>query len=172
MADNKTDQNGAQAAAGNGQEAQPASFALQRIYLKDSSFESPRSPAVFQGKWEPKITFNLNTKNAKVGEGLYEVVLLVNVEAKVDDNSAFLVEVQQAGIFSATGLGDADLEHVLAAVCPNILFPYARETIDSLVVKGSFPPINLAPVNFDALFAQSKKRQAEEADKAAPEATN
>jgi preprotein translocase subunit SecB len=172
MADNTTDQDNTQAAAANGKEAQQAAFALQRIYLKDSSFESPRTPGVFQNKWEPKVTFNLNSKSAKVGEGLYEVVLMVNVEAKLDDNAAFLVEVQQAGIFAATGLSDADLEHVMAVVCPNILFPYARETVDSLVVKGSFPPVNLAPVNFDALYLQSKQKQAEEAAKSAPEVTN
>lgn len=172
MADNTTDQDTTQAAAANGQEAQQPAFALQRIYLKDSSFESPRAPGVFQGKWEPKITFNLNSKSAKVGEGLFEVVLVVSVEAKLEDKAAFLVEVQQAGIFAATGLADSDLEHVMAVVCPNILFPYARETVDSLIVKGSFPPVNLAPVNFDALYLQSKQKQAEEAANAAPEATN
>lgn len=170
MAENTTE-NAPQAAA-NGQDEVKGTFALQRIYLKDSSFESPRTPVVFQGKWEPKISFNLNSKSAKVGEGVYEVVLVVNVEAKLEDNAAFLVEVHQAGIFSATGLNENDLEHVLASVCPNILFPYARETVDTLVVKGSFPPVNLAPVNFDALYAQSKQRQAAEAAQAKPEAAN
>ena len=170
MAENTTDNT--QAAAVNGDEGVKGQFALQRIYLKDSSFESPRTPVVFQGKWEPKITFNLNSKSAKVGEGVYEVVLVVNVEAKLEDNAAFMVEVHQAGIFTASGLNDNDLEHVLAAVCPNILFPYARETVDTLVVKGSFPPVNLAPVNFDALFVQNKQRQAAEAAEAKPEAAN
>ena len=101
-------------------------------------------------------------------------MLTITVEAKVEENAAFLSEVHQAGIFTCTGLADADLEQVLSAVCPNILFPYAREAIDSLIVKGSFPPVNLAPVNFDALYAQSKQQQAAQAAGAAPagEATN
>lgn len=170
MAENQDDQNKtneptAPAGAANGQDAQakgPA-FALQRIYVKDSSFESPRSPAIFQGQWAPKISFNLGSKSARVSEDVYEVVLTITVEAKVEDNAAFLAEVHQAGIFTCAGLGNADLEQVLSAVCPNILFPYAREAIDSLVIKGSFPPVNLSPVNFDALYAQSKQQQAAEA---------
>ncbi len=138
-------------------------FALQRIYVKDSSFESPRSPAVFQGQWAPKITFNLGSKAAQISEGIFEVVLTITVEAKVEENAAFLAEVHQAGIFTCVGLNELDLEHVLSAVCPNILFPYAREAVDSLIVKGSFPPVNLQPVNFDALYAQTKQRQAAEA---------
>ena len=176
MAENTPDQNNTptvpDAGAANGQEARPAgpAFALQRIYLKDASFESPRSPVVFQGQWTPKIVFNLGSKSARVAEGIYEVVLTITVEAKIEDNAAFLAEVHQAGIFTCSGLTDSDLEHVLAAVCPNILFPYAREAIDGLVVKGSFPPVNLAPVNFDALYAQSKQKQA--ADAAAAGAAN
>ncbi|MDP1930589.1 MAG: protein-export chaperone SecB [Gammaproteobacteria bacterium] len=170
MAENTPDQNNTsaptapEAGAANGQEAKAAgpAFALQRIYLKDASFESPRSPLVFQGQWTPKITFNLGSKSTRVAEGVFEVVLTITVEAKLEDNPAFLAEVHQAGIFTCAGLTDSDLEHVLAAVCPNILFPYAREAIDGLVVKGSFPPINLAPVNFDALYVQSKQRQAAE----------
>lgn len=158
---NKTSDTAAPAAgAANGQGATGPAFALQRIYVKDSSFESPRSPTVFQGQWAPKISFNLGSKSALVSEGVYEVVLTITVEAKVEDNAAFLAEVHQAGIFTCSGLAEADLEQVLSAVCPNILFPYAREAIDSLVIKGSFPPVNLAPVNFDALYMQSKQQQA------------
>lgn len=180
MADNKDDQNNStetaalEVGAANEQKAGP-SFALQRIYVKDSSFESPRSPAVFQGQWAPKISFNLGSKSARVSEGVFEVVLTITVEAKIEENAAFLAEVHQAGIFTCNGLTDADLEQVLSAVCPNILFPYAREAIDSMIVKGSFPPVNLAPVNFDALYAQSKQQQAAEAaGKVAPasDATN
>lgn len=175
MADNTPEQNNTpapEAGAVNGQDQQPQgpAFALQRIYLKDASFESPRSPTVFQSQWAPKISFNLSSKSARIGEGVYEVVLTITVEAKVEENAAFLAEVHQAGIFTANGLNDSDLEHVLAAVCPNILFPYARESIDSLVVKGSFPPVALAPVNFDALYLQSKQRQAEGNQQAAPQA--
>lgn len=162
MAENENNQNSnAQAAQQSGQ--QGPMFALQRIYLKDCSFESPRSPEVFRGQWAPKITFNLNTSNEKLDENVYNVVLRMTVEAKIEDNVAFLVEVQQAGIFSCEGFNEADLERVLATVCPNILFPYARETIDALVVRGSFPAVMLAPVNFDAVYAQSKEQQAADA---------
>lgn len=176
MAENNSEKNNTvapEAGAANAQEkaAAPA-FALQRIYLKDASFESPRSPVIFQGQWAPKINFSLNSKSARVADGMFEVVLTITVEATQEENAAFLAEVHQAGIFACTGLTDSDLEHVLAAVCPNILFPYAREAIDGLVVKGSFPPVNLAPVNFDALYLQSKQKQAEDAGKAAPEASD
>ena len=150
-----------EAGASNGQAAAPQgpAFALQRIYVKDSSFESPRSPAVFQGQWSPKISFNLGTKTARISDDVFEVVLTITVEAKIEENAAFLAEVHQAGVFTCAGLNDSDLEQVLSAVCPTILFPYAREAVDALIVKGSFPPVNLQPVNFDALYAQSKQRQ-------------
>lgn len=149
-------------------------FALQRIYLKDSSFESPRSPAVFQGQWQPKINFDIKTKNAKLQDDLFEVVLVLTVEASVEEEAAFVVEVHQAGVFTAKDFEPVQLEQLLATVCPNILFPYAREMIDSLVVRGSFPALMLAPINFDSLYAQQK--QAAEAnangEAPAPEATN
>ena len=144
-------------------QAPGAQFALQRIYLKDSSFESPRCPEVFQGKWEPKIHFDIKTRSSKVRDDIYEVVLVLTAEAKLDDQSAFLVEVHQAGIFSCKDFDAAQMEQVLSTVCPNILFPYAREAIDSLVIKGSFPALMLAPINFDALYAQQKQAQAEQA---------
>ncbi|HBX37944.1 protein-export chaperone SecB [Pseudohongiella sp. SYSU M77423] len=165
MAENENNQNGngqaaSQSAQQAGQEGQQGPmFALQRIYLKDSSFESPKTPEVFRSQWAPKITFNLNTSNSKIADGVYDVVLKLTIEAKQDDNIAFLVEVQQAGIFTCNGFAEADLERVLATVCPNILFPYARETIDALVTRGSFPAVMLAPVNFDAVYAQSKAQQ-------------
>jgi preprotein translocase subunit SecB len=153
-------------------------FALQRIYLKDSSFESPRSPAVFQGQWQPKINFDIKTKNSKVLDDVYEVVLVLTVEATLEEEPGFVVEVHQAGVFTAKDFDSVQLEQLLATVCPNILFPYAREAIDSLVVKGSFPALMLAPINFDALYAQQK--QAAEAntnanangEAPAPEVTN
>lgn len=159
------------AAQDTGAEAQqPAGpqFALQRIYLKDASFESPRSPAVFQSQWQPKINFDIKTKSEKVQEGVYEVVLVLTVEAQLEDKPAFVVEVQQAGIFTAADFGDEQREQLLATVCPNILFPYAREAVDNLVVKGSFPALMLSPINFDALYAQQKQAQAEQAASTEP----
>lgn len=138
-------------------------FALQRIYLKDSSFESPRSPAVFQGQWQPKIKFDIKTRNSKIQDGLYEVVLTLTAEAQLDEQVAFLAEVHQAGIFTCKDFNDAQLERLLATVCPNILFPYAREAVDGLVIKGSFPALMLAPINFDALYQQRKQAMAQQA---------
>ena len=163
MAENNVDLNNTPAPSASEGAATQQAFALQRIYLKDASFESPRSPVVFQGQWTPKVSFSLSSKSARVAEGVFEVVLTITVEAKIEEAAAFLAEVHQGGIFTCVGLTDADLEHVLAAVCPNILFPYAREAVDALIVKGSFPPVNLAPVNFDALYVQTKHRQATDA---------
>ena len=137
-------------------------FALQRIYLKDSSFESPRSPTVFQGQWAPKINFDIKSRSEKVQDDVYEVVLVLTAEAQMEEQAAFLVEVHQAGIFAAKDFDEVQLEQLLATVCPNILFPYAREAIDSLVVKGSFPALALAPVNFDALYKQQKEAMAQQ----------
>mgnify|MGYP003664403160 FL=1 len=165
MAENDNNQNGNAAAAQQDGQQGPM-FALQRIYLKDCSFESPKTPDVFRGQWAPKITFNLNTSNSKIADGVYDVVLKLTIEAKQEENVAFLVEVQQAGIFTCDKFPEADLERVLATVCPNILFPYARETIDALVTRGSFPAVMLSPVNFDAVYAQSKAQQQAESQPA------
>lgn len=170
MAEN--DQNTPEAAPAQGSE-QPAGpqFALQRIYLKDSSFESPRSPGVFQGQWSPKINFDIKTRSSKIQDDVFEVVLVLTAEAQVEENTAFLVEVHQAGIFTAKDFADEQLELLLATVCPNILFPYAREAIDGLVVKGSFPALMLAPINFEALYAQQKQANAAKAAEASASET-
>ena len=150
------------------QEQPQQQFAMQRIYNKDISFESPSTPDIFRKQWQPKVNVDLNTKSDKVDEqGNYEVVLTITITAKVDEDTAFLVEVQQAGIFMITGFEGEDLRRILGTAAPNILFPYARENIDSLCVKGGFPPVMLAPVNFDALYQQALS-QAEQ-QQAAPE---
>lgn len=144
-------------------EAVAPQLALQRIFLKDISFESPRSPMVFQEEWKPEVGLDLNTKSRQVGENLYEVVLEVTVNVKNNGENAFLVQVQQGGLFAIAGLDDQQLHHALGAFCPGTVFPYARENIDALCVKGSFPALMLAPVNFDALYMDIlKKQQAEE----------
>ncbi|MGB0466815.1 MAG: protein-export chaperone SecB [Pontibacterium sp.] len=146
-------------------EAQGPQFAVQRVYIKDSSLESPNSPAVFTKQWQPEINLDMNSRTQQLGEGAYEVVLTLTITVKNDEETAFLVELQQAGIFSVSGLDEAELHHTLGAFCPNILFPYAREAIDSMVTKASFPPLMLAPVNFDALYAQQlAQQQAETAE--------
>ena len=131
-------------------------FAMQRIYSKDISFESPSTPGVFTKQWQPTVNVDLNTKSDKIDEkGNYEVVLTITITAKVEEETAFLVEIQQAGIFFITGFEGEDLRRILGTAAPNILFPYAREGIDALCVKGGFPPVMLAPVNFDALYQQA-----------------
>ncbi|MGP4123020.1 MAG: protein-export chaperone SecB [Sodalis sp. (in: enterobacteria)] len=135
-------------------------FQIQRIYIKDVSFEAPNAPKVFQQEWQPEIKLDLNTASSQLAEEIYEVVLRVTVTVMLDDDTAFLCEVQQAGIFTISGLDDTQMAHCLAACCPNILFPYARECITSQVSRGSFPQLNLAPVNFDALFMQYLQKRA------------
>ena len=134
-------------------------FALQRIFLKDLSFESPQVPGVFKKEWKPKVNMELNTKNAKLEDDVYEVVITMTITAKQDDEVAFLIELQQAGIFLIKGMPEEQVKQILGAMCPNILFPYAREAVDNAVLKGSFPPLMLAPVNFDALYQQALAKQ-------------
>ncbi|MFV0573815.1 MAG: protein-export chaperone SecB [Vibrio sp.] len=141
-------------------------FAIQRIFLKDLSFEAPNSPQVFQSEWEPDVKLDLDTQSRELAENLYEVVLRITVTVKNNNESAFLCEIQQGGIFSVEGMEQGQLAHCLGSYCPNILFPYARETISSLVVKGTFPQLNLAPVNFDALFMNYLQQQAAQAQQA------
>lgn len=149
------------------QEPMQQQFVMQRIYNKDISFESPATPNIFKKQWQPKVNVELNTRSNPVDEqGNFEVVLSITLTARVDDETAFLVEVQQAGIFFIKGFIDEQLRRLLGAAAPNILFPYARENIDSLVVKGGFPPIMLAPVNFDALYDQALQQQAQQAQQA------
>ena len=131
-------------------------FAVQRIYTKDISLESPATPAVFKKQWQPQISVDLATKSDKIDEvGNYEVVLTLTITAKVEEETAFLIEVQQAGIFIITGFEPDDLRRIVGTAAPNILFPYARECIDNLCVKGGFPPVMLAPINFDAMYQQA-----------------
>ncbi|GGX84021.1 protein-export protein SecB [Litchfieldella qijiaojingensis] len=162
--DNNQGAGGTQGAASDQQKPQ-LQFSLQRIYVKDISFESPNSPQVFQQPFKPKVGLDLNTTSSQVGDGLYEVVVKVTAQVSHSEtgNTSFLVEIEQAGMFRIAGIEGEQLEHTLGAFCPNVLFPYARECIDNLVNRGGFPPLMLAPVNFEAMYAQ-KKREAEGAD--------
>jgi len=151
--------------AANQQEQPQQQFAMQRIYNKDISFESPSTPGVFKKKWQPQVNVDLNTKSDKIDdEGNFEVVLTITITAKVEEETAFLIEVQQAGIFFIAGFEGEDLRRILGTAAPNILFPYARESIDTICVKGGFPPVMLAPVNFDALYQQALTQQAQAAE--------
>ncbi|CUU22325.1 protein-export chaperone SecB [Duffyella gerundensis] len=139
-------------------------FQIQRIYTKDISFEAPNAPQVFQKEWEPDVKLDLDTASTQLADEVYEVVLRVTVTATVETETAFLCEVQQGGIFTVSGIDGNQLAHCLGAYCPNILFPYARECITSLVSRGTFPQLNLAPVNFDALFMNYLQQQNEGAE--------
>lgn len=134
-------------------------FQIQRIYTKDISFETPSAPNIFQQEWQPEVKLDLDTSSSELAEHVYEVILRVTVTASVAEETAFLCEVQQTGIFSIDGIEESQMAHCLGAYCPNILFPYARECITNLVSRGTFPQLNLAPVNFDALFMNYLQQQ-------------
>ncbi|MGQ7246280.1 protein-export chaperone SecB [Halomonas sp. V046] len=163
MAEDNNQNAGAQAAGE--QEKPQLQFSLQRIYVKDISFEAPNSPSVFGQPFKPKVGLDLDTRSAKVGEDMFEVVIKVTAQVTHSESgtTCFLAEIEQAGLFRIAGIEGDQLDHTLGAFCPNVLFPYARECIDNLVNRGGFPPLMLAPVNFEALYAQKKRRAAEQA---------
>lgn len=151
-------------------EAGQKQFGIQKIYVKDMSFETPNSPGIFTQDWKPEINLELNTQGSKVTEGVHEVILSLTVTAKLGGNTAYLAEVQQAGIFSMQGFGEAELAPMLGAFCPGTLYPYAREAVSDLVARGGFPQLVLAPINFDALYAQQiQKVQAQVVDPGQPQ---
>jgi preprotein translocase subunit SecB len=141
-------------------------FAIQRIYTKDISFESPNAPQVFISEWEPKINVDLSTEIQALSEDTIQVVLTVNVVAKHEDKTAFLVEVQQAGIFLAKGFSEEELGPLMGIGAPNALYPYAREVVSDLITRGSFPQFTLQPVNFEQMYAQQMASKKESAEKA------
>lgn len=145
----------------NSENQQPTQgrFIIQKIYVKDLSFETPNSPHIFMEKWEPEVGLQIANNGVVLGENVHEVVLSLTVTAKLGDKVAYLAEVQQAGIFNAEGFSDHDLAGIVGSYCPNILFPFAREVVSDLVTKGGFPQLLLAPVNFDALYAQHLQQQ-------------
>lgn len=140
-----------------------AEFAILRIYLKDVSFETPNSPGIFAQEFKPEIGVQLNTAISKVEDDTYEVVLNITVTAKQGEQTGFLAEVQQAGLFALKGFDEAQKGTMLGAFCPNTLFPYAREAISALVGKGGFPPVLLAPINFDMMYAEKAAENAQQA---------
>jgi len=129
-------------------------FSIEKIYLKDVSFETTDAPAVFTQDWSPEINMELNSQATPINDNLFEVELTITVTAKNQNKTAFLVEIKQCGIFGISGMDESNLNGMLGSFCPNILFPYAREAISDFVVKGGFPQLLLAPVNFDAIYAQ------------------
>lgn len=138
-------------------------FGIEKIYVKDLSLEIPHAPDVFLTGEQPQVDIQLHNEGALIGEGLYQVVLTVTVTAKAGDKTMFLVEVAQAGIFQIRNVPETDLEPLLATACPNILFPYARETVSDVISRAGFPPVYLAPVNFDAIYSQRLQQAQEQA---------
>lgn len=155
MTDKPSDNVANEEKAASEKEAVKQEFMIQRVYLKDLSFEAPMGAKAFIAQAQPNVDQELATETSKIDTHLFEVVLKLTVTAKIKEETAFLVEVQQAGLFHIKGIEGANLNHVINTVCPQILFPYAREVIDSSLIKGSFPPVLLPPVNFDALYAQA-----------------
>ena len=141
-----------------GADSQPQ-LRIERMYLKDASFESPGSPSIFSEQWRPETQVDINTTVNNLGDNRHEVVLAVTVTSKRDgDRVAFVAEVHYAGIFVINGLDAQQLHQVIGIACPNTLFPYVRENLDSLVVRGGFPAMQLAQVNFEALYAQAMQK--------------
>jgi preprotein translocase subunit SecB len=140
--------------------AQEQQFSIQKLYLKDVSFESPNVPTVFtDGEWQPEVNIQLNSSNKSIGQDTFEVDLKITITAKQNKKTAFLVELTQSGIFTVAGFEQDNLRGMLGAFCPETLFPFAREAIAELVSKGGFPPLLLAPVNFNALYMQQAQQQ-------------
>lgn len=135
---------------------QDAQFQLQKIYVKDVSFETPNSPGIFKVDWKPSVDLHLTNEAKKIDEALYDVILSVTVTVKLGEETAYLAEVNQAGVFYLNNIPADMLDRMLGIACPNILFPYVRETVSDIVLRGGFPQLLLAPVNFEALYAQQK----------------
>ena len=129
-------------------------FSIQKIYVKDLSFETPNSPQVFLEKWEPDVNLQLANKATLLSDNTHEIVLNVTVTTKLKDKTAYLAEVHVAGIFNIMGFDKAQLAAWVSSHCPQMLFPYAREVVSDLVTRGGFPQLLLAPINFDALYRQ------------------
>lgn len=138
----------------NDAQAQAPHFEIQRIFVKDISFEAPNTPQTFVEEWKPEVSLNLETKSNRIQDNMHEVVLSITATVSTGKKTAFLIEVHQAGVFVISGFPNEQLHQMLGSFCPNILFPYAREVVSDMVVRGGFPQLILAPVNFDALYEQ------------------
>lgn len=133
---------------------------IQKLYIKDASFEIPQGVAAFQLKWQPELNVELNTEAKKIGDdNTFDIILKVKCTVKCEDQIAFVAEAQQAGVFTIANIPDEQMQHVVGAYCPNILYPYLREAISDMVLKGGFPQLSLAPVNFEAMLQQQQAQQ-------------
>ncbi len=148
---------------GNGVAPTGPSFTIEKVYIKDISFEAPGTPQVFNEEGQPQLQMNLNQQVQRLSDGAFEVVLGVTLTCTIAEKTAYLAEVQQAGVFGLSGFDDATLDGMLGTHCPNVLYPYARQTISDLIQAGGFPPFLLQPINFDALYAEGVRQRAEQA---------
>lgn len=146
------------------------SLAVQSVYLKDCSYEAPKGPRI-DGNWQPQISLDINTAASVIAPEVTEVVLTVTVGAKQGEATAFLVEVKQAGLFVMKGLSQDDTRRAIGTICPNVLFPYARQAVSEMVVNGGFPPYYLQPINFEQLYAEQLRRRAAGGGDALPAGT-
>lgn len=154
------------------EQAQQAGFSIEKIYVKDASLEIPNAPQIFTDRTQPQISIELGNTAQMVEDGVFEVALKVTVTSKIADKTVFLVEVTQAGIFQIRNVPEENMEMIVGITCPNILFPYARETVSDLVVRAGFQPVLLNPINFEALFAQQQQQAAEAAAAEPSQATH
>lgn len=153
------------AAAPAPQEAAGPAFSVEKIYVKDVSFESPSSPSIFSEPGQPDLQLNLNQRVQRLNENAFEVSLRVTLTCKVGDKTAYVAEVDQAGVFGIAGLPPQGVDVLLGTQCPNILFPYVRQIVGELIQAGGFPPFLLQPINFDALYAETlRQRQAQQGE--------
>lgn len=152
--------------AAGAETAPPSQFVLQKIYVKDASFEAPNAPQVFNEEGQPQLQLNLAQKVGNVGENVFEVVLTVTLTCTLAGKTAYLAEVAQAGVFAVAGFDQRNLEAILSTYCPNVLFPYARQAVGELIVNGGFPPYYLQPINFEQLYAEQLRRRAQAGDTA------
>lgn len=147
-----------------GEEGMQQRFQIAKMYLRDVSFEAPNAPTTFRDAWKPQMDVELGTQHQALDASTYDVVLTVTVTARNHEQTAYLCEVKQGGVFRIEGFPEAEMERVLGAYCPAQLFPFAREALNDLVVKGGFPQLLLAPVNFESLYQQQKQRREQGAD--------
>lgn len=143
------------------EENQEKQFGVQKVYTRNVSFEAPNSPEIFTQDFQPQLDVDLNVESRSLEEGVFHVVVRVTATTKMDDKTAFLCEVEQAGIFTLMGFDEGETNYLLGVQCPNTLFPYAREAVSDLVTRGGFPQLLLEPVNFEGIYADHLQKQAE-----------
>ena len=157
------EENSAAQEANNTAQAQQPGFSIEKIYVKDASVEIPNAPQIFTDRTQPQVSIELGNYAQQIEENIFEVAIKVTVTSKIADKTVFLVEVTQAGIFQISNVPAENIELIVGITCPNILFPYARESVSDLIVRAGFQPVLLNPINFEALFAQQKPRQSGQA---------